>query len=540
MKKILHSLAVIMILALAVKPVTSQELGEPMGSPEDEKAGLVSFDFKDADVRNVLRIFSHKTGINIVASPDVQGSVTVKLNNVPWEKALKIILEMNDFAYVREENVIKVLTRDRVAQEPLKTEVIALDYAKAGQILSTVESMLSERGSVKTDDRANLLIITDVPSSFDPIVKVIKRLDMPTPQVLIETKLIETTLDFQKKFGVRWDFLDEYSLQYGGAGDGGTFLKSRTDSVADAWSFGRTDDENLGTMEEEFAWAYDSDNPRFNEYTSTPGEDPDAFGYDINRSELEDYKHPNWTNNEASYTKGFEREITRSLTSTDAVSTSFNTYMSASRFQVVMSALLTDDGTDILSSPSIVTMDNTEATIKVATDFPMPSFAYNDDTGNYEITGFTPTPIGITLKVTPYVAPNGYVTMDLNPEVSEFGAEVPFASLGVSIPQISKENVKTSIMVKDGDTVVLGGLMKQFDQYSNQKVPLFHRIPFLGWFFKYKDKLIQKRNLLIFVTPTILKNENVGTITQNMADWYTKKREAYDETTELYPNLEEY
>jgi type II secretory pathway component GspD/PulD (secretin) len=71
-------------------------------------------------------------------------------------------------------------------------------------------------------------------------------------------------------------------------------------------------------------------------------------------------------------------------------------------------------------------------------------------------------------------------------------------------------------------------------------VPLFHRIPFLGWFFKYKDKLIQKRNLLIFVTPTILKNENVGTITQNMADWYTKKREAYDETTELYPNLEEY
>ena len=101
----------------------------PGSESDSSQAGLVSFDFKDADIRNVLRIFSHKTGINIVASPDVQGTVTVKLKNVPWENALKTILEINDFAYIKDGNVIKVLTQSKVAQEPLKTEVVALDYA---------------------------------------------------------------------------------------------------------------------------------------------------------------------------------------------------------------------------------------------------------------------------------------------------------------------------------------------------------------------------------------------------------------------------
>ncbi|EKD28568.1 MAG: hypothetical protein ACD_79C00274G0001, partial [uncultured bacterium] len=207
MKKLSYFLGILLFLFLGGQNLFSQEI-EDTSAVEGDSSGLVSFDFKDADVRNVLRIFAHKTGINIVASPDVQGSVTVKLSNVPWEKALKIILEMNDFAYVKEGNVIKVLTRDRIAQEPLKTEVIPLDFAKASQVQPVVQSMLSERGSVKVDDRANLLIITDVPSSFEPIMNVVKRLDLPTPQVLIETKLIETTLDLNKKFGFKWSFLD--------------------------------------------------------------------------------------------------------------------------------------------------------------------------------------------------------------------------------------------------------------------------------------------------------------------------------------------
>ena len=500
----------------AVTPDNGQEVSSSGGDQE----GLVTFDFKDADIRNVLRIFSHKTGINIVASPEVQGSVTVKLNNVPWEKALKIILEMNNFAYVRDENVIKVLTRDRIAQEPLKTEVIALDYARATTVVNTIQSMLSERGQVKTDERANLLIISDVPSAFDTIKQVIKRLDLPTPQVLIETKLIETTLDLQKKFGIRWDLLDEYTVGYRGDGDGGTIEKAYTNTDGDSTS---------NTYKTDYAHTavYNRTDPRYDTFTTTEGTEENA--YHLNHSELNSYESPDWRTSTAGYTKAVTQTVS------DATGSTLNTFLTASKLQVVMSALMTDGGTDILSSPSIVTMDNKEASIKVAADFPMPSFTYNDNTGVYEISGFTPTPIGITLTVTPHVAPNGYVTMDLSPEISKEEDSVNFSKLGASIPVIGKENVKTSIMVKDGDTVVLGGLMKQFDTYSNQKVPLLHSIPVLGWLFKYKDKQVQKRNLLIFVTPNILKKENTGTITQNKSDEYTKIRDSFEETTTLYP-----
>lgn len=509
----------------------SSDVGQEVSSSGGDQEGLVTFDFKDADIRNVLRIFSHKTGINIVASPEVQGSVTVKLNNVPWEKALKIILEMNNFAYVREENVIKVLTRDRIAQEPLKTEVIALDYARATTVVATIQSMLSERGQVKTDERANLLIISDVPSSFDTIKQVIKRLDLPTPQVLIETKLIETTLDLQKKFGIRWDLLDEYTVGYRGDGENGSFEKAHTYT---------DDDTTSNTYDTSYAHRalLDPNNPRYTRILRSDAE-PDEnglfdsedyeYGNKLNHSELNSYEVPDWATSTAGYTK------TVTQTVSDATTNTLNTFLTASKLQVVMSALMSDGGTDILSSPSIVTMDNKEASIKVAADFPMPSFTYNDNTGVYEISGFTPTPIGITLTVTPHVAPNGYVTMDLAPEISKEESEVNFSKLGASIPVIGKENVKTSIMVKDGDTVVLGGLMKQFDTYTNQKVPLLHSIPVLGWLFKYKDKNVQKRNLLIFVTPNILKKENTGTITQNKSDEYTKIRDSFEETTTLYP-----
>ncbi len=169
----------------------------------------------------------------------------------------------------------------------------------------------------------------------------------------------------------------------------------------------------------------------------------------------------------------------------------------------------------------------------------MPSFAYNEETGRYEITGFTQTPIGITMEVTPKIAPNGYVTMDLKPEISATTTGTTFSSLGVTLPNIDKETLETSVMVKDGDTVILGGLMKQLDVFNNQKVPILHSIPVLGWLFKSKEKEIEKRNLLIFVTPTIIKDENSATITQNASDRYTKVREGYEETTSIYPDLEE-
>lgn len=541
MKKWTLFLLSLLVITLGIRPAFSQAAGQPGNAAPENQAtteepagtevtssgdqeGMVSFDFKDADIRNVLRIFSHKTGINIVAAPEVQGSVTVKLNNVPWEKALKIILEMNNFAYVREENVIKVLTKDRIAQEPLKTEVLALDYAKASAVEATIKGMLTERGTVRVDDRANLLIISDVPSSFDQVKQVIKRLDLPTPQVLIETKMIETNMDMEKNFGVKWDFLSNYTLSLIGDGKNGELLKGTevsrtiTDTTTDTLDY-----EHQALMNR------NSTNPEpIRVQDPTTGET--SWQYKVPGDQLHSFNNPNWATKTAGFTKNNVLSNAYSK-----VTTPFNSTISASSFKLIMSALMTDDGTDILSSPSIVTMDNKQADISVVTDIRLPNYTFSEQTGRYAISGFTVIPAGITLTVTPHVAPNGYITMDLEPTVSARSREVQWASLGVTLPEITRENIKTAIMVKDGDTVVLGGLIKQSDSYTNQKVPLLHSIPVLGWLFKNKDKTLAKRNLLIFVTPNIIKKENSGTITQNKTDEYTKSREADEEPTTIYP-----
>ncbi len=552
------SLIIIEPQALFAQEEASEEFPAPSGAApsgtegvsSDATSGLVSFDFKDADIRNVLRIFSHKTGINIAASPDVQGSVTVKLNNVPWEKALKVILEMHDFAYIKEGNVIKVLTKAKVAQEPLKTEVIALDFAKADEVLPTIESMLTERGSVKKDARANLLIITDVPSSFEPIMNVLKRLDAPTPQVLIESKLIETTLDVERNFGVKWQFLDAFNL--------GIVGPNRTKNLTQT-----IDHTTTGADAVDHAWGFtgrpvfDSSDPRyaFSDSAHNGGSDPVA-GYVLNEGTPFNYQHNQWNVNDISSFTAPD-PITGIFTATTTPFTQTNTQSNSHAFSnakswavsqasgfstipslnLVMSALMSDGGTDVLSAPSIVTLDNQLAKIKVATDFPIPNFTTNSTSGRFEIAGFKELPIGITMEVTPHVAPNGYITMDLLPTISKKEGDVPFLSLGFSYPLVTKETVQTSVMVKDGDTIILGGLLKQDDTYSGQKVPLLHSIPVLGWLFKSKDKQIKKRNLLIFVTPTIIKKQNASTITQDKSDFYSRTRESFDETTSVYPKL---
>ncbi|MBN2143029.1 MAG: secretin and TonB N-terminal domain-containing protein, partial [Candidatus Aureabacteria bacterium] len=431
MKKLVMLMLFVVGGVMWMTNVYGQDQGDEVVS--GDKEGLVSFDFKDADVRNVLRIFSHKTGINIVAAPDVQGSVTVKLNNVPWEKALKVILEMNEFAFVRDENVIKVMTKAKIALEPLQTEVIPLNYTKASAVLPTLEGMKSERGQIKTDERANLLIITDVPSNFPEMKKVIERLDTPTPQVMIETKLIETTGTVLKKFGIKWSFLNEYEFKTN------PFSKtfSETNRTVTEWE-----------KAHEFIPFAKSDDPRYWEntsYNSVTGETTvDEFGYLVKDRELPGYEHDIWSFDAGGYTKG--------ALNSDTITRTISTGISATGLSVLMSALMSDSGTDVLSAPSIVTMDNREANIKVAVDYPVPQFTYNQSIGTYEANSYTKEPVGITLKVTPHVAPNGYITLDLVPVVSSLDDKVKVKD--VDLPVIAKEEISTTVMVKDGDTIV--------------------------------------------------------------------------------------
>ena len=167
-------------------------------------AGNVTLDFKDADITNVLRILSYKSGINIVAGKDVSGPVTIRLTDVPWQKALDVILRTYGYTYEREGNIIRVTTTENLEKEELITEVFSLNYASAKDVPLAIEEMLSDRGSVKYDERANLVIVTDIATNVYKIRQVIDKLDGRTQQVNIEAKIIETTLDKDDKIGINW------------------------------------------------------------------------------------------------------------------------------------------------------------------------------------------------------------------------------------------------------------------------------------------------------------------------------------------------
>ncbi len=171
---------------------------------EEQIEGTISVDFKDADIRQVLRVISLKSGVDVVAGPDVEGLVTIKLTNVPWEEALSIILRTYGFAYERKGNIVRVMTQAGVEQEALATEVFPLDYAKSKEVPDVIAEMLSDRGKVKFDERTNTVIVTDIPTNLFQIKEVIERVDRRTPQVLIESKIVETKLDKNENLGIDW------------------------------------------------------------------------------------------------------------------------------------------------------------------------------------------------------------------------------------------------------------------------------------------------------------------------------------------------
>lgn len=503
---LLLSLTLIFNLGYAQDDVDGDMGGEDLEAVEG-KEGFVTFDFKNADIRNVLRIFSHKTGINIVAGKDVSGNVTITLRDVPWEKALKLVLSINGYGYVRDGNVIKVLTLEQLSLEPLETRVYILNYAKPGDVKGTVEKILSERGMINIDERAGLLIITEVPSKFKDLDLVIERIDTATPQVLIESQFVETTLINGNDVGIKWNFLKEYKFTAGPLVDG--YIDTRTVTDASEWG------------------------------TAKAG--ANTYSYYPNREDLHNRQYGGTqTVYDQEWVVG---QVLTDDTNTTLGNITTNTRtatLTAAAAELVLSALLSDSGTDILSSPHVVTTDNQTAEIMVGEQYPLANYVFNSDTGRLEVQGFEYKDIGIKLKVTPKISPDGYVTMVLEPEISTKGDNITFGgAAGTTVPTIDTENIKTTVLVKDGDTLLLGGLIKQSDSYTYSQVPFLGDIPLLGHFFKHKSKTIDKRNLIIFITPTVIKMENARDVTKRKSDEYLEKRKAIKYNTDLLPSINE-
>jgi type IV pilus assembly protein PilQ len=421
------------------------EPGPAAGAGAVEPTGRVSIDFKDADIRQVLRVLSLKSGVDIVAGPDVEGLVTIKLTDVPWQQALDVILRTYGFTYERKGDIIRVLSTDALEQEALDTEVFLLNYAKAKEVPDVIKEMLSDRGKVKFDERTNTVIVTDVPATLSQIAEVMERLDQRTAQVLIESKIIETKLEKDENLGIRW---------------------------ADAFILTQTQ-------------------------TSFPSTLP--FQKSGSLGELGDMFVSPFSGERA----GPNSLLTANPTSTLG-SIGIGT-LSSSQLTVTLNALKQRSHTRIVSNPTLTVLDNQSAQIHIGEEFPVPNFSVDPETGNTTVSGFDTKTVGTILTVTPHVNPSKEIVLDLQPAVISVGSNATFSIGGsgqaVTLPRFTTQTVTTQVRIKDGHTIALGGLVKENTVRLENKVPFLGDLPLIGLLFRNTQAAAGlQQDLLIFVT----------------------------------------
>lgn len=444
---------------VVIEPLTTADLKqletgtvEAADKDKEEQAvteaagGNISVDFRDADIHNVLRILAFKGGVNVVSGKEVEGLVTIKLTDVPWETALDVILKTYGFAYDRKENIIRVTTVGNLAQEEVNTELFALSYAKAKDVKASVEKMLTDRGTLQVDDRTNTVVATDIPTNLFKISQVIKRLDQPTAQVYIEARIVETKLSGNENLGINWS--DSFSMGWNSSttNAGTSSTAATTFSAPTTFPFTKT-----GTFGE-----------LGNSLIRTPLPDPGAA------------------------TLG-------TLSFTD--------------LKLTLDMLSKRDNTHIISNPTIVVLDNQEAVVKIVDEEPDFDFSLDQDTGNVTVSGIKKREVGTILKVTPHVNPTGEIVVDIEPEVSSrTGARsVTIGSTTtIPVPIFAKQTAKTQVRIASGETIAIGGLVKDSTNDVDEGIPFLKDIPVIGGLFGTHQKTItEKRDLVIFLTVSV-------------------------------------
>ena len=403
--------------------------------PEDEP---ISMDFQDADIVTVLRSFSVYTDKNIIAGPEVEGPVTVHLEEVAWRKALDIVLRANGYGAREEEGVIRVGLWDQFLNEeiklheaekkrrdlqPLVTKIVDVSFAKADEITEPLEPLLTRRGVNEVDSRTNAVIVSDIEPRTVEIARMVRALDNPTPQVEINARLVDVDARVSRDLGIQWT----------------------------------AEGINIPGVQGEHGAKLDA--------TGQIQIDPTAVeGTSLSQPEA-------------------ELAIGR-ITGP------------AGSFEATLQALERDNKANIISNPRITTLNNRQASIIVGKKIPL---IVTDEAGN-PITQLTT--VGIQMAVTPHVnSKTGEITMDLHPEVSDLSAQ---ATVQGGIIIVTAE-ADTRVMVQNGETAVIGGLIRTNESIYNVGIPLLRDLPVIGRVFGSKSRVEEERELLIFVTPTIVE-----------------------------------
>jgi len=440
----------------------------------------ISLDFQDIEVRRVLQLLADFTDINMVAADSVQGNITLRLKEVPWDQALDIVLKTKNLDKRRNGNVIwiapvselikaeeeeaKALAQS-VKLAPIQTEYMQLSYAKAADIEKLItqnkgassagsntgstsgddkESLLSSRGSISIDARTNTLIVNDTQPFIDKIRNMVDLLDVQVKQVMVEARIVRASTEFTKEIGVKWGILSQ------GITNNNNLLVGGSDTTL--WDLRDPQESDLG-----------------------------GYTYDIQR--------PDNLNVDLGVANPAGRIAFGLISLSDFM------------LDLELSALQADGYGEVISTPKVLTADKQAAKVSSGTQIPYQS---SEGGGANAVSTTEFIDATLSLDVTPSITPDGKVQMLLNITSDTPGNPTPTGQL-----TINKNQISTNVLVDNGETVVLGGIFEQETRNGQTKVPFLGDIPYLGHLFRRDLKSDNKRELLIFITPRIV-NDSVS------------------------------
>jgi type IV pilus secretin PilQ/predicted competence protein len=425
-----------------------------------DNGGVGVREFQGDDVGAVLRLLARQAKINMVVSEAVTGTVTMRLEDVTALQAVSIIVKAKGLFLDKIDNVYYIKTGAERTAEPTESDNYQFSYARAKDTAPLIAGQLSSKDAPQVDERTNTIFFRETRGNIDNIRKLLTQIDKPTKQVMIEARLVEVTANPRQSYGINWGGV------FGGSTNPKTFKYGATDFPA---KDGTTTVKTSPTGEillNDFAGAGDR-----NKIGDKFG---DLIGNALGGNQL--------------------------------------AILTVPQMSFTMRLLNEDSDAEFLANPRVVTADNMQAKIEIIRSQPVPQLNFNEQTATAVFGGFQDKKFGNTLVVKPSVNKDNFITLAVKPEISNKVADQPFTFAGATVtsPVIDTRSLDSNVLIKSGDTLAIGGLLQDEVTKARTKVPILGDIPVLGYFFQEKLNARVKRNLLVFVTPTII-DQHYGT-----------------------------
>ena len=451
------------VRSTAPTPAAGVPAPDAAAEADTESGGVGVREFQGDDVGQVLRLLARQAKINMVVSEAVTGTVTMRLEDVTALQAVAIIVKAKGLFMDKIENVYYIKTAAERTAEPTEADSYQFSYARAKDVATLVGPQLSAKEAVQVDERTNTIFYRETRSNIDNIRKLLVQVDKPTKQVMIEARLVEVTANPKQSYGINW---------------GGTFgSATNPQTIKFAGSQPATPPKTVisgdGTV------------------VTTPGDPPQGkFDPLTGRLIGSDF---------------FFDKFLNPLAGQFAI-------LSAPQMSVTLSLLNEDADAEFLANPRVVTADNQQAKIEIIRNQPVPQLNFNEQTATAVFGGFQDKKFGNTLLVRPSINKDSFITLAVKPEISNKVADATFVFAGAAVqsPVIDTRSLDSNVLIKSGDTLAIGGLLQDEVLKSRTKVPVVGDVPILGYFFQSRTNLRTKRNLLVFVTPTII-DQRYGT-----------------------------